>query len=194
MPKQSLYRLTGEIPEIDIRRWKRGGHLLPGHRFIARWYFDNEEYAGMNVFIETAHLIRLAYRWTCNGKTEDITYPIAIDWTDCNFGGKRPWFICPDSDCGRRCAILYQGQQFLCRSCKNLRYPSQREPRYDRLARRAERIREHLCWQPGILRGPEPKPKHMHWKTFWRLYKEHERLTKESLMSATPVRKLRDLQ
>ncbi len=48
-------------------------------------------------------------------------------WTPCNFGGFRPWFVCPGEGCGRRVAILYgPGQgQMLCRHCRNLNYASQ---------------------------------------------------------------------
>ncbi len=38
-----------------------------------------------------------------------IGYPafedVALDRTDCNYGGSRPWWLCPQ--CERRCAILY---------------------------------------------------------------------------------------
>ncbi len=56
-------------------------------------------------------------------------------------------------------------------------YPSQREDP----SRRADRIRERLGWEPGILNGPEGKPKGMHWRTFERLYVEHGRLAQVSL-------------
>jgi len=36
MPKQSQYRLTGQIPEIDVRQWKRNGYALPDHHRLDR--------------------------------------------------------------------------------------------------------------------------------------------------------------
>ncbi len=50
---------------------------------------------------------------------------IPLTQTNCYFGGKRWWFICPS--CGRRMGILYRtwrGQPFLCRKCHNLTYES----------------------------------------------------------------------
>lgn len=66
-------------------------------------------------------------------------------------------------------AILYGGEIFACRHCHKLAYQSQREPGYDRAARRADKIRERLKWEPGILNGSGDKPKGMHWKTYHRL-------------------------
>jgi len=34
------------------------------------------------------------------------------------------------------------------------------------MARRADRIRDKLGWETGILNSPGEKPKEMHWKTF----------------------------
>ena len=55
-----------------------------------------------------------------------------MEWTPCNFGVERPWFVCPGVvngvACGRRVAILYgPGKYSLCWHCYDLRYESQRE-------------------------------------------------------------------
>lgn len=189
MPKESLYRLTGELPEIDIRRWRRSGHLEPGNRFLSQWYDGDKPYAGMRVHVESYRLLWLSYRFERRGRAEDMLYPILIDWTVCHLGGERPWFMCPNPECQRRCAILYQGQIFQCRRCMQLRYPSQREPSYDRLARRAENIRHRLGWTPGILAGPEKKPRHMHWRTFLRLLDTHEQFVEVAVSGAKPLQK-----
>jgi hypothetical protein len=81
------------------------------------------------------------------------------------------------------------GRMFRCRECLELRYPSQREPRYDRLARRAEKIRERLGWTPGILAGPDPKPKHMHWSTFWSFVAEHDDYADAAVANSSPFLK-----
>lgn len=44
----------------------------------------------------------------------------------------------------------------------------------DRATRRAEKIREKLKWDPGVLNGDQWKPKGMHWRTFERLCDQHE--------------------
>ena len=73
------------------------------------------------------------------------------------------------------------GAIFACRHCYRLAYPSQRETDDDRAARRADRIRERLGWEPGILNGNGLKPKGMHWRTFERLTAEHDAFVEESL-------------
>ena len=27
---------------------------------------------------------------------------LLVEWTDCHYGGSRPWFVCPRKGCGRR--------------------------------------------------------------------------------------------
>nr|VFK12706.1 MAG: hypothetical protein BECKLPF1236B_GA0070989_103931 [Candidatus Kentron sp. LPFa] len=78
-------------------------------------------------------------------------------------------------------AILYGGGIFACRHCYQLAYPSQRETGYDRMARQADRIRDKLGWEPGILNGNGWKPKGMHWNTFERLTAQHDAFVQVSL-------------
>lgn len=84
--------------------------------------------------------------------------------------------------CGRRVAILYGGRIFACRNCHKLAYPSQREDDSDRAARRADRIRAKLGWEPGILNGTGWKPKGMHWDTFQQLNAQHDAFVQKSLV------------
>jgi hypothetical protein len=104
-----------------------------------------------------------------------------FDWTPCTYGGQRAWFRCPAVGCGQRVALLYGGRIFACRHCYRLTYRSQRETPDDRLARRADKIREQLGWELGILNGSGWKPKGMHWRTFRRLTAEHDALVHASL-------------
>jgi hypothetical protein len=67
----------------------------------------------------------------------------------CRFGGTRPYFICPGIvngiACGRRVAKLHgPGRYFLCRHCYRLAHASQSEDRWDRLLRRANKIRQRF--------------------------------------------------
>ena len=102
---------------------------------------------------------------------------VGLDTTACNYGGHRYWYRCPAVGCGRRAVILHgAGRYFACRLCYRLAYESQREANDDRAARRADKIRARLGWEPGILNGNGWKPKGMHRRTFERLMARHDEL------------------
>ncbi len=165
---------TEDYIAIDVRRWKRDGLLTPGQYFGWQWSFNGKKTSSIQVRTETGRVI-LSYRHRRNGEDwQDESYPIYLDWTACHLGGERPWFLCPAQGCGRRVAILYGGGIFACRHCYQLAYPSQRESYDDRAARKANRIRDKLGWEPGILNGKGWKPKGMHWDTFERLTAQHD--------------------
>lgn len=72
--------------------------------------------------IKPGSLITVQYQW----RGEQMTQAITIDWIPCNYGGRRPWFIC--GNCGRRVAVLYgAGKYFACRHCYDLTYRSSQE-------------------------------------------------------------------
>ena len=106
-----------------------------------------------------------------------------LAWTPCNFGGHRPWFICPAQGCGHRVAVLYGGRGiFACRHCYQLVYESQREQPHYRALRRAQAIRMKLGGS-GSMAEPFPdKPKGMHWRTYERLRAEHDCVSQTSMM------------
>jgi len=176
---------TADYRAIDVRRWKRDGLLTPHQSFALQWSGHGEVVASICVRTETDRVI-LTYRHRSGGEDwKDESYPVYLDWTTCNLGGKRPWFLCPTRGCSRRVAILYGGGIFACRDCHQLAYPSQREMEYDRMARRADRIREKLRWEPGIFNGNGWKPKEMHWNTFEKLTVQHDAFVQVSLAGMT---------
>src|SRR6516162_11715075 len=92
----------------------------------------------------------------------------------CRFGGARPYFVCPGIVngivCGRWVTKLYgAGRYFLCRHCYQLAYASQREDRYDRALRRADKIRTRPGGEPGTASVFPARPKGMHQRTYERL-------------------------
>ena len=129
---------TEDYRSIDVRRWQRDGLLSPYQSFGWQWSRDGEVVASIRVRTEQGRVF-LIYRHRRNGEEwQDENYPVYLEWTACNLGGQRPWFLCPAQGCGRRVAILYLGSSiFACRHCYQLSYPSQRETDYDRAARRA---------------------------------------------------------
>ena len=174
---------TEDYRPLDVRKLHKAGLLAAGHVALWSWYSLGELRASIQVQAEDGR-VRLIYAATENGERRDYSYLVRLDWTPCQFGNTRPWFLCPRRDCGRRVAILYGGAVFACRHCYRLAYESQRARDYDRLAGRADKIRRRLGWPVGIL-NPTPwtKPRGMHWRTFWRLTAEHDRLVGASLMS-----------
>ncbi len=73
-------------------------------------------------------ILRYRHQSGSGSEWEDVREPVPLTWTGCNFGGERPWFVCPGAGRGRRVAILYgPGRYFLCRHCYDLAYESQRE-------------------------------------------------------------------
>ena len=172
---------TDDYRSIDVRRWKKDGLLTPNQTFNWAWSRHSEVLATISVCTKDDGVI-LTYRHRSGGEDwEDQSYPVYLDWTSCHIGGQRPWFLCPASDCGRRVAILYSGRIFACRHCCQLAYPSQRETSDSRATRRADRIRDKLGWEPGILNGNGQKPKGMHWNTFERLTAQHDAFVQASL-------------
>jgi hypothetical protein len=165
---------VADFRSIDVRHWSRDGFLDPYQSFGWQWSHDGEVTASINVRTEPDRVI-LTYRHRSGGEDwKDESYPVYLAWTACHLGGERPWFLCPARGCGRRVAILYGGGIFACRHCYQLAYPSQREAWDDRAARRAERIRDKLKWEPGILGGNGRRPKGMHRTTFERLTAQHD--------------------
>lgn len=164
---------TDDVQALDVRRLQRDGLLEPGSAFRWQWSRRGEVVASIHIRVQ-AGAVTLGYRQRSrSGGWQDMAYPVRLDWTPCHFGGDRAWWQCPAVGCGRRVALLYSGAVFACRRCHDLAYRSQRESNADRSARKADKLRERLQWEPGILNGNGGKPKGMHWKTYFRLYDAH---------------------
>ncbi len=180
---------------IDIRMMKRRGWLEP-NRYIGLTWSRNGEITG-SINVRTYHnRVVLSYKHRPSGSRGEWTdeeYPVYLDWTPCNLGGERAWFRCPARGCGRRVALLYGGDIFACRHCHQLAYPSQREATEDRIVRRADRIRERLGWEPGILNPNGYKPKGMHWYTYLRLVREHDAIVDRVLVRLSNQFRLADI-
>lgn len=173
---------TSNYRKIDIRRWKRDDMLYPHHAFNWQWLHLGEVVSSISVTPHSEH-IELKYQTRDNehGEWKSKHYIISLAFTECHLGGTRPWFLCPAQGCGRRVALLYSCGIYVCRHCLNLAYASQHEALHDRAARQADKIREKLKWEPGILNGKEIKPKGMHWKTYERLCAKHDELVEISI-------------
>lgn len=167
---------------IDVRRWQRDDLLESNQSFTWQWSRNDEPIAVINVKVETEQ-VRLSYNCRRYGdKWEQLDYPVRLQTTSCHYGGERYWFTCPAVGCGRRVALLYLADKyFACRHCYKLAYRCQRETADDRASRRADKIRDKLNWQRGILNLSGHKPKGMHWKTYYRLIAEYDDSANQAL-------------
>lgn len=101
---------TDQHVTLDVLRLKREGLIAPGQERVA---------------------LQVSFRKrrgsTAPGpKWVDMEVRLRLAWTPCNYGGSRPWFVCPGEGCGRRAVILYgPSSPFLCRQCRGLCYASQ---------------------------------------------------------------------
>jgi len=183
-----------DLLSIDVRAWRREGLLRPGVSFTTTWsHYRDESSIGVRVLgypvagggnTDYTRAVELSYSWGPKGRKEDVCYRVALSWSACNFGGSRPWFICPGVvngvHCARRVALLYLSQRlFLCRHCHGLTYASRRESKGHAALRTCQRIRQKLGGSANMTKPFPKKPRGMHWRTYARLYLQHERAEQE---------------
>ncbi len=161
---------TDDCQVLDVRELQRDSLLVPGHSLNMQWARYGKAIASINVEVEADHVVLRYHRKQIDGTWQLTEYIVNIDWTPCNYGGQRPWFMCPMGGCGQRIAILYGSNGiFACRQCHQLAYQSQRETVEHRALRRAQNIRKKLGGSANMLKPFPSKPKGMHWLTYWRM-------------------------
>jgi hypothetical protein len=182
MARKSTGRLTCEMcPSIDVRRWQREGRLRADQCFPYSWMHGGQSAGGISVRTEIDAVV-LCFRFSPpeGSDWKSVEQRVPIVWTECHFGGSRPWFRCAATvngeKCQRRAAKLYIGASptFACRQCHGLVFASQLETVRFRGLGRARKIRMRLGAAPDLF-GPFPeKPKKMHRKTYEHLRHIHD--------------------
>jgi hypothetical protein len=167
---------------LDIRRLARAGQLELASPSNISWQCEGT-IIGSTEFFRLPNGVRLRYscRSLQTGACTEIEQIVPIVWSNCAFGGKRPWFLCPtinhDRKCLGRVAVLYlaTGPYFACRKCHNLAYASQAEPVGQRGIKRARAIRMKLGGGENILDSFPPRPNGMHRRTYSRLQASYQK-------------------
>ena len=169
--RYSRKETTESQKRIEIQFLKKQGYLRPGSCGTLSWN-RNGEPNGIIGFKTLDSGIQLNYNIRQPGEDwEEVEEYISFDYTTCNYGGKRTWFLCPS--CRKRVAIVYgAGKYFLCRHCYDLAYQTQREDYFDRQITKSNNIKQKLGGHIGVAEPIPPKPKGMHCKTYDRLYKQ----------------------
>lgn len=132
----SFRTTVDECRVLDVAEFNREGFLDEAYAFAgpgtSTWRRDGEEVASIGWERTSTSSNRPALRlfYTVRPDTDDpreIDYLVPLEYTECHFGGRRPWFECPGEGCGERVGKLYKpprGDLFLCRHCYDLAYES----------------------------------------------------------------------
>jgi hypothetical protein len=154
---------TCDYFQLDVRLWQRSGLLVRFGRFSC---------GSWNVSVSFSE--RSQPKWVFLSRLDHSPekFQVWLKWTPCNYGGARPWFLCPMDGCRRRVAILYAGATIACRHCRDLAYSSQQESRRNRTLRRAQAIRRKLGGSANLMEPFPPRPKGMHRRTYRRLFSQ----------------------
>ena len=159
-----------DLRSIDIRVLARRKLLRPMTGFCWDWWRGDERTGSMAVWVGHDEVTLTCCRRSTDGTWQDRREHVAIEHTPTNWRGRRPWFACPG--CGRRCAILYDADRFICRECAGLSYASQSGQPMERALRRAQKIRERLGGSANMTKPFPGRPKGMHHRTYKRLRDE----------------------
>lgn len=163
---------------IDIRWMKRQNGLIPGTIGTLNWSLHGNNRGAVDFeVIENCLILKYCHREQ-SGSWEDVKQVVFFDQTPCNYGGHRKWFLC--SQCQSRVEILYSVHGanicFLCRDCLNLTYTSCNTHPRKRLFSKANKLKQKIGVEPGIMDFIPDIPKGMHHSTFYRIVREIEQL------------------
>lgn len=145
-----MSRTVETVREINVNWCNREGLLEPGASGSITWSNERTgEETGSVAYAaagdEHVTALRLSYTIQRRRESREVSYEVPIEWTECHFGGSRPWFCCPA--CGDRVGKLYASiryVEYVCRACEELRYESQisRSPMREAVDRLEEARRE----------------------------------------------------
>jgi hypothetical protein len=172
---------TDDYIRLDMATFAKSVDLTVWRWGTWHWHWSNGRESWISYRVEPEQGgVRLTY--TVN-KTEGFDYLVSVTYTTPNYGGRRPWWLCPT--CYRRVRILYGGRMFACRQCTGVYYETQQSKALlVRIDNQLYRIRRRLAGDSKITEHlPILKPKYMHWRTYSRLAMRYYHLQKLRILS-----------
>lgn len=171
------YASTPTVAQCLTLRSDDFSDVIEDGNWVGACHWGDEHDIGVSIEATPDDGRRATLHYTCRSEDieKEVHDEIAILFTDCNFGGRRPWWRCP---CGDRVGTLHlppQATHFRCRDCHELGYQSSRASgnplktatlRYERIHKQlAPDADEH---HPRRVDDPFwiEKPPRMHWDTF----------------------------
>ncbi len=177
-------RTADRCKALDINLLNRKGYLRAGNWSTMSWSRGGKTTGSINLQASPGCVILHYQSQWREEEWESVEERVNLTWTRCNYGGARPWFVCPGIGCGRRVGKLYgPGKYFLCRHCYDLAYQSQRDSAADRWMSKAQDIRQRLGGSVSLYHVFPWKPKGMHWTTYERLWHEARAAEQRVLIS-----------
>lgn len=147
-----------EVPRLDIRELYKDGFLDGDARGTIKFFWNGCPAGNIGTYSDACDFaLRLDYEFGC--PPVPVRERVALTFTPCNYGGDRPWFLCPE--CSRRCAVLWGRGRFLCRLCHRVAYASQNESAPSRAMRRIHEIRVKLKVDISVPVWRIPPPRYM---------------------------------
>jgi hypothetical protein len=166
---------TEDFRSIDIKEFNQRGWLDITGLTTLTWSRNGEKTATVQFLVWTGVQfpskpnITLRYKSRSNGADwRSMDYPIELQATNCNYGGIRYWFTCPE--CSKRVCVLYNGDIFKCRTCLGLVHKSRNESALDQAIRSIYKEKDklwpdmELCFYDSVQW--QDKPKWMRQHTF----------------------------
>jgi hypothetical protein len=159
-----------QCARLDVHELARDGKLTLGKRGTLFGSVGFEVMGGP----DAQQLVLDFPRRSVSGERLDpVRQTICCYWRKAHYGGRYLMFLC--SECGRAARVLYARFAsayhhiwfFSCRTCAGITYQSTMGHRWDRSARRIEKLRVRLQWRAN---GTVPvKPRGMHERTDQRI-------------------------
>ena len=156
--RPALHVKAEHCRQLDVRRWHREGVLQAGT--FGSWVWSDSatgERTGRIGYSVGDGFVNLNY----SVNDQPSNQRVALTRTPCNYGGVRPWFVCPVR--GERVAVLFlRAGRFACRQCQRIAYASQSDDAMGRNWRRQGKLESRLgqWWA---------RPRGMHRETHERL-------------------------
>lgn len=147
------------VYDWEWQPWSSGGYVMgPVKRWASATIKRNGDVLRVNV--SASSKTRTVQRWV---------HDVRLIEAPCAIGGTRLWFCCPE--CARLVRTMYfRHEVFLCRVCADLKHRSTVTFKPQRMAKRADEIRDQIT-RAGRLE----RPRHMRHKRFVALLAEYQR-------------------
>ena len=157
-----------QCARLDVHELARDGKLTLGKRGTLFGTIGFEVAGGPDA---QRLVLEFPVRSASGERLDPVRQIICCYWRQAHYGGRYLMFLC--SECGRSARVLYARYFsdriwfFNCRKCAGITYQSTMGHRWDRSARRIEKLRARLQWGAN---GTVPiKPRGMHERTYQRI-------------------------